>query len=483
MKKTKIVVTIGPATESREDIKKLLNSGANVLRFNFKHNNIEWHGAKKKLVESIAEEMGIEVGTIADLQGPELRIGTFPDNIAKITLIEDSEVYLSPNFIEGHFCIPFKEIDVIEDIHPGQKIFIDDAKVELEFISKTKDYIKARVVEGGDLGPRKSVSIPGVQVNVPTLTPKDIDFIEFAIENNFDFIALSFVRDGADITTLRKKIQAKGGKQQIISKFETLKAVENMKEIVTESDIIMVARGDLGVEIPFEKVPKIQDQLITECRKQAKPVIVATQMLMSMMQNPLPSRAEVADIAHAVMQKTDCLMLSDETTIGKYPIKTVQTMAKIARFNEHYEDTIPEVSDYESHTFEELLIASSIRLAKEVPDEEEKRIKGYVVFTESGKSARVLSRFRSTFPIFAFSEHHTTVRHLTMSYGVTPFKMHLHKNPITNIRKAVDALLDKHMIDPGDRIIVVFGQNVGELENNNTISIVEAVPSKKSTNS
>lgn len=472
MKKTKIIATIGPASETKAELHRLITAGVNVFRFNLKHNDYTWHRETIQRVREVAKEMDIEVGIFADLQGPELRIGMFPDNIEKITLEEGQEVYLSPEFISGKFCIPFNEIDLIEDLNPGQHIFIDDGKIELEYISRTPKYIKTKVLDGGALGPRKSVSIPGATINVPTLMPKDKRDIDFAITADVDFIALSFVRDGQDITTLRKMIHAKGGNQKIISKFETLKAVENMKDIVKESDVVMVARGDLGVEIPFEKVPKIQDQLITECRKEAKPVIVATQMLMSMINNPMPSRAEVADISHAVMQKTDVLMLSDETTIGKYPVKAVQTMSKIARFNEHYEEVIPEVGDYESHTFEELLIASSIRLAKEIPDSEQAKIKGYIVFTESGKSARVLSRFRSVFPIYAFSEHLHTVRQLTMTYGVTPYKIHLHKNPVTNIRKAIDLLKEKHHIDPGDKIIVVFGQNIGEPGANNTISIV-----------
>lgn len=472
MKKTKIIATLGPATENKTELHKLIHAGVNVFRFNLKHNDYAWHKEVMNRVRMVAKEEGIEVGIFADLQGPELRIGMFPDNFEKITLEEGQEVYLSPQFIKGKFCIPFNEIDLIEDLHPGQRIFIDDGKVELEFESRTKEYIKTKVVDGGALGPRKSVSIPGATINVPTLMPKDKRDIEFAINADVDFIALSFVRDGQDITTLRKIIKSHGGTQKIIAKFETLKAVENMKEIVRESDVIMVARGDLGVEIPFEKVPKIQDQLITECRKEAKPVIVATQMLMSMINNPMPSRAEVADISHAVMQKTDVLMLSDETTIGKFPIKAVQAMSKIARFNEHYEDVLPEIGDFDSHTFEELLIASSIRLAKEIPDTEQSKIKGYIVFTESGRSARVLSRFRSTFPIYAFSAHMHTIRQLTMTYGVTPYHMHLHKNPVTNIRKAIDLLKEKHHIDPGDKIIVVFGQNIGEPGSNNTISIV-----------
>ena len=472
MKKTKIIATLGPVTETKSQIQKLISAGVNVFRFNLKHNNHEWHHKLLMIVRETAKEMNVEVGTIADLQGPELRIGTFTTE--KMTFEQNQEVYLAPEVIPNKICIPFKDINLIYDLNKGQKIFIDDGKVELEFTSQTDKYIKTIVTEGGTIGSRKSVSIPGADIRVDTLMPKDKADVDFAIANHMDFIALSFVRDAYDITTLRKLIKAKKGNQQIISKIETLKAIQNLKEILAASDVIMVARGDLGVEIPFEKVPKLQEVMIQECKTAYKPVIVATQMLMSMMKNPLPSRAEVSDIANAVFQQTDCLMLSDETTIGEHAVKAVQTMSKIARFNENQQENLINVSNFDSNTFEELLIAASVKLSLEKPKNEKTQIKGYIVFTESGKSARVLSRFRSTLPIFAFTEHETIARQLTMSYGVTPFVMNLHKKPVTNIYNAIELLKTKRMIEKADCLVAVFGDNVGEPGANNTISLVSA---------
>lgn len=471
MKKTKIIATLGPVTETKSQIQKLITAGVNVFRFNLKHNNYDWHHNLLKIVRETAREMDVEVGTIADLQGPELRIGIF-ENDQKVTFEQNQEVYLTPQTLPNKICIPFKDINLIYGLTKGQKIFIDDGKVELEYLSHTDKYIKTIVTEGGTIGSRKSVSIPGADIRVDTLMPKDKADVDFAIANNMDFIALSFVRDAHDITTLRKLIKAKKGNQQIISKIETLKAIQNLKEVVAASDVIMVARGDLGVEIPFEKVPKLQEIMIQECKEQYKPVIVATQMLMSMMKNPLPSRAEVSDIANAVFQQTDCLMLSDETTIGEHAIKAVHTMAKIARFNENQSENLLNISNFKSDTFEELLIAASVKLSLENPKQEKSQIKGYIVFTESGKSARVLSRFRSTLPIFAFTKHQTIANQLTMSYGVTPFVLNLQKNPVINIQNAITILKTKRMVEKGDLLVAVFGNNVGEPGANNTISLV-----------
>ncbi|MDQ5981472.1 MAG: Pyruvate kinase [Patescibacteria group bacterium] len=475
MKRTKIIITLGPATETPEIIEKLIHAGVNVFRFNLKHNDYQWHGDKIALVREIAKKSNTEVAIFADLQGPELRIGNFPTGIEKMNLEEGQTVYLTPRNIPGEICIPFRDVNLISGIERGNKILIDDGNVELDFQSKTANYIKTIVIEGGELGPRKSVSIPDATINVPTLLEKDIKDIEFVTKNSVDFIALSFVRDEHDITTLRAAIKAHGGDQKIIAKIETLKSVNNIHEIISASDAIMVARGDLGVEIPYEKVPKIQEMIITECRKHYKPVIVATQMLMSMIKNPLPSRAEVADIAHAVIQKTDCLMLSDETTIGDHPVKAVTVMAKIARFNDSHDFGVNTSRiDFDSDTYEEMVIAASVRLSREKPNNEKSEIKGYIVFTESGKSARVLSRFRSNLPVYAFTSHHSVARRLNMSYGITPFHMKLHKNPVNNIKEALSTLKKRNLIDAGNRMIVIFGQNVGELESNNTVSIVQA---------
>ncbi|MDQ5981562.1 MAG: pyruvate kinase, partial [Patescibacteria group bacterium] len=242
MKRTKIIITLGPATETPEIIEKLIHAGVNVFRFNLKHNDYQWHGEKIALVREVAKKLNTEVAIFADLQGPELRIGNFPDGIEKMNLEEGQTVYLTPRNIPGEICIPFRDINLISGIERGNKILIDDGKVELDFQSKTANYIKTVVIEGGVLGPRKSVSIPDATINVPTLLEKDKKDIEFVTKNSVDFIALSFVRDEHDITTLRAAIKAHGGDQKIIAKIETLKSVTNIHEIISASDAIMVAR-------------------------------------------------------------------------------------------------------------------------------------------------------------------------------------------------------------------------------------------------
>lgn len=469
--KTKIIATLGPASQSSKVLEDMILAGANVFRFNLKHNNHEWHGELANRLKGIAKKLNKNIALLADLQGPELRIGIFPNNIEKLMLSEGEEVVLSDKEQLNTTWIPFPNISCIKNLEKGHSIFIDDGKIELSVVAIKQDKIITIVKQGGGLGSRKSVSIPQANVDVPTLMPKDKEDIAFAVKENFEFVALSFVRNATDIATLRALLKKLGGHQAIIAKIETLKSIENMDEIVEASDGIMVARGDLGVEVPIEKVPRIQKELILASRIHFKPVIVATQMLLSMVQNPTPSRAEVADIANSVFDKTDAIMLSEETAAGLHPVKVVNTMSKIARYNEIHEFTDDLV--LKPTSFEEIVISASIKFARQTPIGEEE-IKGYIIFTESGKSARVLSRFRPPLPIYVFSSHQSVVRKLALSYGVVANHMQLHKNPVNNIKSAINILKKNKLIDKGDKLISIFGNNVGVPEANNTISIVAA---------
>lgn len=469
--KTKIIATLGPSSDSEKILENMITAGASVFRFNLKHNNHEWHLNLANKLRSIAKRLNKNIALLADLQGPELRIGILPNNAEKIILVENQEVVLSENEQKNLTWIPFPQIKTIKHISHGHIIYIDDGKIELEVISVSPDKINAKVKQGGGLGNRKSVSIPQATIDIPTLMPKDKEDVKFAIKEGFEYVALSFVRNAADIATLRSLIKSLGGNQAIISKIETLKSIENMDEIVEESDGIMIARGDLGVEIPIEKVPRIQKELILASRVHFKPVIVATQMLLSMVTNPTPSRAEVADIANSVFDKTDAIMLSEETAMGLHPVKVVTTMSKIARYNEAHEFVDDLV--LKPTSFEEIVISASIKFSRQAPHGEEE-IKGYIIFTESGKSARVLSRFRPPLPIYAFSSHPSVVRKLALSYGVVATHLMLHKNPVNNIKKALSILQKQKVINKGDKLISIFGNNVGVPEANNTISIVSA---------
>ncbi len=470
IQRTKIVATLGPSSESSEVISTLLDSGVNVFRFNLKHNNYEWHGELMNRVREIAKTKDLNIALLSDLQGPELRTGVFPNGEEKINLETGQEVTFGHDDSKTLTNIPFADLHVIDDLDINDEIFIDDGKIELEILEIFDKYVRATVRGGGTLGNRKSISIPQATVKVPTLNEKDIADIKFSIEQNVDFIALSFVRDNHDIATLRQFLIDNNGTQAIIAKIETLKAIENLEGIIDASDAIMVARGDLGVEIPIERVPKIQKQMIKLCREQAKPVIVATQMLLSMVKNAIPSRAEVADIANSVFDRTDALMLSEESATGDHPIKAVNTMAKIARYNEGSEPDLAIM--HTTKSFEEIIIESSVQFSRIKPTEGE-GVKGYIVFTESGKSARVLSRFRSPLPIYAFSRNPESVNKLALSFGVRPFNLNLSQDPVENTRAAIKELTDRSLIFNGDRLIVIFGNNVGVPEANNTLSIIE----------
>ena len=472
--KTKIVATLGPATESSEQLEALMKAGVDVFRFNLKHNTQKWHQELMHRVRRLGERLNKNIAILADLQGPELRTGSFDDGSQTVMLKEGQKVIFSPKPPKEkngeYFHIPFNNPENIENLEPSHDIFIDDGKIELKTIKATKEAIFAKVVSGGVLGTKKSVSIPHAVINIPTLLEKDKKDVRFAIDENVDFIALSFVRDATDIATLRNLIKHDNGTQHIIAKIETLKSIENINEIIESADAIMVARGDLGIEIPIERVPKIQKEIIKKCREAHKPVIVATQMLQSMVKNAFPSRAEVADIANSVFDKSDALMLSEETATGDHPIKAVTTMAKIARYNEIHE--FADDLQYTAGSFEEIIIASSISFSRQKP-REEAGIKGYIVFTESGKSARVLSRFRPPLPIYTFTTHERVFRQLALSYGVEGFLLKLHKNPVNNIKDAISILKKSHKVEKGDRLIVIFGNNVGVPQANNTLSIVK----------
>lgn len=468
--RTKIVATLGPSSESSENISALLDSGVNVFRFNLKHNNYEWHAELMQRVREIAKSKDMSVAILSDLQGPELRTTNFPNGAESITLDIGQEVTFGVDGIKGVVNIPFEQLQVIEDLDPQDEIFIDDGKIELEVLEIFNDYIRAEVKGGGVLGNRKSISIPQATIKVPTLNRKDMADLRFSIDQEVDFVALSFVRDKQDIATLRKFLNENKGNQAIIAKIETLKAIENLDGIIEESDAVMVARGDLGVEIPIERVPKIQKQMIKMCRERSKPVIVATQMLLSMVKNSVPSRAEVADIANSVFDRTDALMLSEESATGNHPIKAVTTMAKIARYNESMD---PDMAiTHSTKSFEEIIIEASVQFSiTKIADSE--GVKGYIVFTESGKSARVLSRFRSPLPVYAFSRNPDSVNKLSLSYGVRSFNLNLTQDPVHNTRAAIKELMDRSLVFPGDRLIVIFGNNVGVPESNNTLSIIE----------
>ena len=338
MKKTKIVCTMGPNTDNREIMKELALNGMDVARFNFSHGDHAEHRHRLEILESVREELGIPIASLLDTKGPEIRTGKLKDG-KKVTLKEGDLYTLTTEEIVGDETRGYiNYAGLAEDVKPGDRILIDDGLIELHVREVNGTDIVCRIENGGELGEKKGVNVPGVRVKLPALTDKDKEDIRFGVDAGFDFVAASFVRNADAIREIREILDEKGSTMQIIAKIENEEGIENIDSIIEASDGIMVARGDMGVEIPAEKVPHIQKMIIRKCNLACKVVITATQMLDSMIRNPRPTRAEVSDVANAVYEGTDAVMLSGETAMGSYPIEAVRMMSQIAEESEKYLD-------------------------------------------------------------------------------------------------------------------------------------------------
>ena len=338
MKKTKIVCTMGPNTDNREIMKELALNGMDVARFNFSHGDHAEHKHRLEILESVREELGIPIASLLDTKGPEIRTGKLKDG-KKVTLKEGDLYTLTTEEIVGDETRGYiNYAGLAEDVKPGDRILIDDGLIELHVRKVNGTDIVCRIENGGELGEKKGVNVPGVRVKLPALTDKDKEDIRFGVDAGFDFVAASFVRNADAIREIREILDEKGSAMQIIAKIENEEGIENIDSIIEASDGIMVARGDMGVEIPAEKVPHIQKMIIRKCNLACKVVITATQMLDSMIRNPRPTRAEVSDVANAVYEGTDAVMLSGETAMGSYPIEAVRMMSQIAEESEKYLD-------------------------------------------------------------------------------------------------------------------------------------------------
>ena len=338
MKKTKIICTMGPNTNDRELMKQLALNGMDVARFNFSHGDYEEHMGRFKILESVREELGLPIAALLDTKGPEIRTGSLKDG-KKVTLKEGDLYTLTTEETVGDHTRGFiNYAGLPADVKPGNQILIDDGLIELDVEEVKGNDIVCRVKNGGELGEKKGVNVPNVKINLPALTDKDKEDILFGIQAGFDYIAASFVRNAGAIREIKEILEKHGSRMLVIAKIENAEGIENLDSILEECDGIMVARGDMGVEIPAEKVPHIQKLIIKKCNKACKPVITATQMLDSMIRNPRPTRAEVTDVANAVYDGTDAVMLSGETAMGRYPVEAVRMMAQIVEDSEKYLD-------------------------------------------------------------------------------------------------------------------------------------------------
>ena len=459
MKRTKIVCTIGPATMDKEVLKKMMLAGMNVGRFNFSHGSFEDQEKFFTPFVEARDELGLPVATLLDTQGPEIRTGVLVEN--PVVLKADEEFTLVNDEIVGDsnkVTVTYKEL--YNDVKPGTTILIDDGKIELEVIRIEGKDVVCKIMNGGELGNRKSINIPGTHINLPTLKEKDIQDLISGCKHDFDYIAAYFIRCKEDVLAIRKVLDENGGNNiKIISKIESTEGIENFDSILEVTDGIMVARGDMGVEIPMEQVPVVQKEMIKKCNKAGKIVITATQMLESMTNNPRPTRAEVSDVANAVFDVTSAIMLSGESAMGKYPVQCVETMSKIAKAAEgdiNYEKRLGlRETDAEYDNYEFYLDRAICTTAKKLD------AKGIFAFTEGGDTPKTLAGFMPCCPIYAVTKNIKTFRQLALVNNVIPILVTENcQNVKEVVTKGVEKAKANGYIKSGDVIAIAGGGTV-----------------------
>lgn len=463
----KIVCTIGPACWDYDTLYKLAEEGMNVARLNFSHGDYESHEKTAANVRMVEQERRQPIAVLLDTKGPEIRTGELPGH-GKVTLKSDTEFNLffdkKPGDENGVY-IDYPPL--ANEVKPGQNIFIDDGTINLEVISASADGVRCRVVVGGELGEHKGINVPGADLSVPTLTEKDIADLRWGAAHNVDYVAVSFVRTKDDIMEVRRILEKEGASAKIIAKMETRQSVDNMDEILEVVDGMMVARGDLGVEMNTEDVPMVQKEIIEKCRMQGKPVIVATQMLDSMIRNPRPTRAEANDVANAVVDGADAVMLSGETAGGKYPVEAVRTMNKIIRRTELDTELwhrrprtiqpVCETADAVSHAARDV--------AKEV------KAAAVLSLTSSGGTARMVSKYRPPCPIIAATPNLSTWRQLSLIWGVLPCLCPMTTELERSVRSAVQLITQEGLAKNGDNIVITSGVPLGEPGSTNMLNV------------
>ena len=473
MRKTKIICTLGPATDPV--LPELIKAGMNVARMNFSHGSHEEHKARMDAVKAARAELGLPVGIMLDTKGPEIRTKTYKDG--KIEIAEGQEFILTTRDVEGDAGIVSITYDGLPgDVQVGTRILIDDGLVAFE-VTEIRDGtdIVCRALNGGPLSNRKSINVPGISLNMPFVSQKDREDIEFGLSQGIDFIAASFTRTAQDVRDIKAILKANGKEDvEIIAKIENMEGVNNIQEILDEANGVMVARGDLGVEVPFEELPEIQKSIIKTCISRGKRVVTATQMLESMAKNPRPTRAEVSDVANAVYDGTSAIMLSGETSVGKYPVETVQTMSRIAENAErtiHYDRRRATRLEFQNMNVDGDLktLAISHATCSTTADLGAKCI---VAFTEAGSTARAVSTYRPGAPIIAATPCEKTFNRLTMSWGVTPVMVpHAPKSGTELYDLSEQAAIQALDLRVGDIITITAGMPVGHVNYTNTLRV------------
>ncbi len=445
-KKTKIVATIGPVTESKEAFTRILKAGVNVARINMSHGTYDEQSKKIKNIKAASKKENIPVAILLDLCGPKIRIGDFKNG--PVELIAGQELILTGEQCEGDVTrVHFNYPHIATDIKPGMILMVDDGKKKLEVVKVKGLDIYTKVIIGGTTKGRRGVNIPGAYLSIDALTAKDKKDLVFGLEQGVDFVALSFVRTAGDIEVLRKLLKKYNSSAQIVAKIETEEAIENIDAIIKATDVIMVARGDLAIEVGPEKVPSYQKQMIRKCNEAGKPVIVATQMLESMITTAVPTRAEVSDVANAIFDGADAVMLSEETTLGKYPLEAVEMMSGIAIRTE------AEIGTHRRHKVHNNSIVDSVS-SSVVHIAEDVGASAIVALTETGSTARVVARYKPQQPIIAFTPYDSVLRQLLLVYGCYPVKIKPFQY-VAQIIPTVNMILKKEGIAKKDDITIV----------------------------
>jgi pyruvate kinase len=462
-RRTKIVATIGPASSSYEMVRGLVDAGVDAIRLNFSHGTHDDHGAVIEVVRRVQDETGKPLALIADLQGPKLRIG---DLDTPRILLKDEEIEVVGEQVAVDGELPVAPAVIGEVLRPGHDILIDDGLVRLTVQAVDQGRARCRVVVGGEVKSHKGVNLPGVPIPIPSLTKKDLEDLEFALGKGVDFVALSFVRAAADVRDLQAIIRQHGSPARVIAKIEKAEAVEALDEVLLESDAVMVARGDLGVEMGAAPVPLLQKRIILHCLEAGKPVITATQMLESMVEHAEPTRAEASDVANAILDGTSAIMLSAETATGAYPIEAVKTMDSIARAVEPsmgYRHQMPEPG--EETTVGRAMSNAACDLAETLG------ASAIIVPTFTGRTASAVARLRPRRPVVGLSHHKTAVQQMALEWGVTPVPMPQTENVEDLWTRSLEMALKAGVIETGDRVVTTAGTAVNLPGSTNVIKV------------
>jgi len=465
--RTKFVVTLGPACATPEVLRKMIDAGASVLRLNFSHGTPEQRLGYLKVVRECVGDQAIAI--MGDLCGPKIRIGQIENNAMPLEAGDVVTIQREPILGRDH-VISSNYPCLVDDLGVGQRVLIDDGNIRMIVIEKHSNSVKCQVTHGAMLSSNKGLNLPNTKVGLPSVTDKDWADVDFAIENNLDYIALSFVRSAEDMELVRRYLQSKGSKMGLVSKIEMPEAIDNLARIVEVSDVVLVARGDLGVEMDLTAVPLIQKQIVAAAHEAGKPVIVATQMLQSMVENASPTRAEVSDVANAILDGADACMLSGETAVGKYPVGAVLVLSEIARRTEKFmiekgvAITPPKLLQMTHHR-----TAAIAHGARTVVDDINAKL--VVVWSQAGGSARYLSKNRFGVPIVALSTDPGAVRRMAMFYGITPLCVGIPAH-YDDLPPLVDAICARHQLaEPGDRVVIMAGAPLGIQGVTNSLSV------------